>query len=79
VLVGAAGGVLGGGAAWLLATVNSAGLLPTKIDFLLEFPVSLKFVFQGLLIGVLVGFLGSVIPAWSAQKISVIEAFSKAG
>jgi putative ABC transport system permease protein len=78
-LVGAAGGMIGGGAAYLLATLNSADCLPMRIEFLVEFPVGLKFVFQGLLVGMLVGFVGSVIPAWSAQKISVIEAFSKAG
>ena len=79
VLVGAAGGVLGGTLAYGLATLNSSGWLPVRSDFLLEFPVGGKFIFQGFLVGIFVGFVGSVIPAWTAQKIGVIEAFSKAG
>ena len=79
VLVGAAGGVLGGGLAYGIAALNASGYLGARSGFLLEFPVGLKFVFQGLLVGTCVGFVGSVIPAWTAQKIRVIEAFSKVG
>lgn len=79
VLVGAAGGMLGGALAYAAAALNSSGWLAVRSSFLLEFPVGGKFVFQGLLVGIVVGFVGSVIPAWTAQKIRVIEAFSKVG
>ena len=79
VLVGAGGGAVGAGAAWFLGVLNSVGWFPKRIEFLIEFPVSASFIVQGLVVGMIVGFVGSVIPAWTAQKISVIEAFSKAG
>lgn len=75
-LVGAAGGLLGAGCTYLLSLLNSLGRLPVRIDFLLQFPIPPKFVLHGLVIGALVAFLGSIVPALHARRVHVVEAFS---
>ena len=75
-LVGAASGLLGAGSTYLLSLLNSLGRLPVRIDFLLQFPIPLKFVLHGLAIGALVAFFGSIIPAFHARRVRVVEAFS---
>lgn len=78
-MVGALGGVLGAGFAYTLTLLNRFDYLPTRIDFLVQFPVAPHYILHGLLVGAAVGFLGSIVPAWHAQKVKVIEAFSNAG
>lgn len=78
-VVGAAGGALGAGLAYAASVLNVFDQLPTRVDFLLQFPVSGHLVFQGMLIGAAVGLAGSIFPAWKAQGVNVIEAFSNAG
>ncbi len=79
VAVGAGGGLLGAGLAYAFTWLNSAGQLPFRIDFLVEFPVPAKFILHGFVVGALVGFAGSVIPALGTRKVRVAEAFSDAG
>ena len=79
VTVGAIGGLLGAGFTYVASALNLAGQFPLRIDFLLQFPVPAKFLLHGLVVGTLVGFIGSIIPAWNAQKIQVAEAFSNVG
>ena len=77
--VGAAGGLLGAGLAYLISVLNMAGQLPLRIDFLVQFPIPPRFILHGLLVGAAVGFIGSAVPAGMAQKVRVVEAFSNAG
>jgi putative ABC transport system permease protein len=77
--VGMAGGALGAGLAYGLSALNSAGHLPVRVDFLGQFPVSPLYILHGLAVGGAVGFLGSVVPAWQARKVRVVEAFSNEG
>jgi putative ABC transport system permease protein len=79
IVVGAAGGLLGAGLAYLVSVLNMAGQLPIRIDFLVQFPIPPRFILHGLLVGAAVGFIGSAVPAWMAQKVRVVEAFSNAG
>lgn len=79
IVVGAAGGLCGAGLSCLVSALNAAGHLPTRIDFLMQFPIEVKFVLHGLLVGGAIGFLGSVLPARSAFKVRVAEAFSNVG
>jgi putative ABC transport system permease protein len=76
VTVGAASGLLGAGLAFVISTLNASGDLPVRIAFLLEFPIPAKFMLHGFVVGALVGFAGSVIPAWHARKVRVAEAFA---
>jgi len=77
--VGMFGGLLGSSLAYGASVLNAARQLPWQIDFLLQFPIPVKFIVHGLVVGAGVGFLGSAVPAWSAQKVQVVEAFSHAG
>jgi putative ABC transport system permease protein len=79
VALGAAGGLFGAGVTYLISALNASGRLPTRLAFLVQFPVEPQSIWQGLLVGCLVGFVGSVIPAYKAQKIQVAEAFANVG
>jgi len=79
VTVGALGGLFGAGLAWGASVLNLAGYFPMRIDFLLQFPIPARFLLHGFVVGALVGFLGSIIPAWNARKVQVVEAFSNVG
>ncbi len=79
VVVGAVSGMAGAGLAFGFSELNLAGYLPFTESFLLEFPVPAKFVWHGLALGTLIGFLGSALPAWGAKKVKAVEAFADAG
>jgi len=76
VLVGGVSGTLGAAISYYFCELNTAGQLPFRIDYLLHFPVTSDYVPYGLVIGVLVGFAGSVLPALSARNVHVAEAFA---
>lgn len=77
VLLGAISGCLGAGLACTLSALNAAQSLPFTLSVLLEFPVSPSFIVHGIVLGALVGFAGSAIPAWTARKTRVAEVFSQ--
>lgn len=77
--IGAAGGVLGAGLAYGVSALNAAGRLPMRVEFLLQFPIPPKFIVHGLVIGILVAFVGSIVPALNARRVRVVEAFSSVG
>lgn len=77
--VSALSGTLGAALAFGFSELNLAGGLPFSESFLLQFPVPAKFVWHGLVVGGLVGLLGSVLPAWRAQKVKAVEAFTNPG
>jgi hypothetical protein len=52
-------------------------LSPVSVQFLLTCPIPLSFVTDGFLMGAGVGFLGSIVPAWNAPKVRVVDVFSK--
>jgi putative ABC transport system permease protein len=72
-IVGGLGGALGGLLAFLLSSVD----LPVKMPALLQLSVTAEAIPIDMLLGTVVGFLGSVIPAWNARNIKVTEVFSK--
>lgn len=76
-LVGLIGGGVGATLTYLVSWLNSQGMLPYEIPFLVMFPVPPIFIPYGFLLGASVGFLGSVVPAWNAPKVRVVDVFSK--
>jgi putative ABC transport system permease protein len=78
-LIGAVSGFVGTALAWLCSTLAVRGVLPniraTRIFF--TFPIPEEIIFLGALIGILVGFAGSVVPAWNARKVKVSDVFAK--
>jgi putative ABC transport system permease protein len=79
VLVGASGGLVGALLAWGCSTLALSGLLPspgfTRLFHL--FPIPASALGWGVLVGALVGFAGSVIPAWNARGVKVSDVFAK--
>lgn len=78
-VVSVVGGMAGAGLALGFSELNLAGYLPFSASFLLEFPVPAKFILHGMVVGALVGFLGSALPAWQAKKVKAVEAFADPG
>ena len=76
VLLGAISGTVGATLAWILSRLNASGCLWPKIGILTLFPVPLILVVYGLLIGAAVGFLSSLLPAWSIRRLRVTEVFA---
>ena len=72
-IVGGVGEALGGLLAFILSSIN----LPIKLPTLLQMSVKAWAIPLDLVLGIVVGFLGSVIPAWNARNIKVTEVFSK--
>jgi putative ABC transport system permease protein len=79
VLVGAASGLLGTGLTWGCSALALSGLLPpsgfTQLFYL--FPIGAEALLWGGLLGALVGFAGSVVPAWNARGVKVSDVFAK--
>jgi putative ABC transport system permease protein len=79
VLVGAGSGLVGTALAWGCSSLALAGLLPfpgvTQLFHL--FPVRAEAVPWGLVLGALVGFAGSAVPAWNARGVKVSDVFAK--
>jgi putative ABC transport system permease protein len=77
-LVGAVSGLFGATAAWLCSTLAIQGWLPPAITALfLMFPIAASTIAWGMGLGALVGFAGSMIPAWNARKVKVSDVFAK--
>lgn len=76
-LVGLIGGGVGATLTYLTSWLNGQGMLPYEIPFLVLFPVPPVFIAYGFLLGAAVGFLGSVVPAWGAPNVKVVDVFSK--
>jgi ABC-type antimicrobial peptide transport system permease subunit len=76
-LVGAASGALGATLAFGLSALNATDQLPFSISYLKSFPVTHHAIIQGLLVGGLVGFAGSLIPAWNARNVKAAEVFAR--
>ena len=49
------------------------------IDYLVQSPVTAEYIPYGMVLGALVGFAGSFIPAWNARKVQVASVFSAGG
>jgi putative ABC transport system permease protein len=79
VLVGAASGMIGTTLTWVGSTLALAGLLPSPglTRMFAMFPIRPEAILWGVLLGALVGFAGSVIPAWHARGVRVADVFSK--
>ncbi len=79
VLIGAASGAIGTTLAWACSSVALSGLLPpsgfTRLFYL--FPIPIGTIWWGIPVGALVGFAGSIIPAWNARGIKVSDVFAK--
>ena len=79
VLVGAFSGLIGTGLAWGCSAFAESGALPlsgfTRLFSL--FPIRADALLWGVLLGALVGFAGSVIPAWNARSVKVSDVFAK--
>ncbi len=78
-LIGGVSGVFGGLVAWGISELANRQILPPNgmTSFLLLFPVHPSTVLNGFILGALVGFIGSAIPAWGARTVKVSEVFSK--
>jgi hypothetical protein len=68
---------LGAALAFGLSVLNAAGQLPLSIAYLKSFPVTHQSILHGLLVGGLVGFAGSMIPAWNARNVKAAEVFAR--
>ncbi len=79
VLVGAFSGLIGTGMAWgCSAFAESGGLPPSGFTRLFSlFPIGADALLWGVPLGALVGFAGSVIPAWNARGVKVSDVFAK--
>jgi putative ABC transport system permease protein len=78
-LIGAISGMFGAGLAWSCSALTLHGAMPVKpvAELCLMFPIPVKTVGLGIFLGALVGFLGSVFPAWTARKVKVSDVFAK--
>jgi putative ABC transport system permease protein len=79
VLIGAVSGAIGTTLAWSCSVLALSGLLPpsgfTRLFYL--FPIGMESIPWGMLVGAMVGFAGSIIPAWNARAIKVSDVFAK--
>ena len=74
-LIGLLGGLLSAGGAYVLVKAN--GGIPFPIAFFSKFFIAASSALWGLSFGVITAFLGSIMPAWSAQSVKAAEVFSK--
>lgn len=79
VLIGIASGAIGTTLAWACSAIALSGLLPpssfTRLFYL--FPIPIEAILWGMPVGALVGFAGSIVPAWNARSIKVSDVFAK--
>lgn len=75
VVVGIVGGLLGASLAYWLSGFSSSGHLGKAAEMLSQFPVSPAYILRGLVVGGIVGFAASAIPAWNVRKVQVAEVF----
>jgi putative ABC transport system permease protein len=78
-LVGAVSGFAGATAAWSFSALALHGLLqwPGITGLFMMFPIAATTIAWGTLMGALVGFAGSIVPAWNARKVRVSDVFAK--
>jgi putative ABC transport system permease protein len=78
-LVGAFSGLIGTSLAWgCSALAEGGGLSPSGFTRLFTlFPIRADALLWGVLLGALVGFAGSVVPAWNARGVKVSDVFAK--
>jgi len=78
-LVGGISGLLGTSIAWGCSQLALGGTLPTNeaTQFLTTFPVPDSALITGTALGLGIGFLGSILPAWSARSVKVTDVFAK--
>jgi len=78
-LIGGVSGFLGAGIGYLLSEQTAAGNIPVTdaTSFLLTFPVSSSCLIWGTLVGIFTGIASSIAPAWNAQRIRVVDVFSR--
>jgi putative ABC transport system permease protein len=78
-LVGALSGLLGAAAAWTGSTLAVRGVFPWPeiTGLFMMFPIAASTVAWGMVMGALVGFAGSIVPAWNARKVKVSDVFAK--
>ena len=77
-ILAAIGGVLGALATYLLFNGLSAATLGgnfTQVVFALKFSPSL--VLQGVILALVIGFVGGVFPAWRAARVPLLAAFKE--
>lgn len=79
VLVGAASGLAGTMFLWVCSAAALSGLVPssgfTRLFYL--FPIPFEAILWGLMLGALVGFAGSVLPAWNARGVKISDVFAR--
>jgi putative ABC transport system permease protein len=78
-LVGTVSGLAGAAAAWGASELAGRGLLPSSglTGLFLTFPIAPATLAWGMLMGAVVGFAGSIVPAWNARKVKVSDVFAK--
>lgn len=78
-LVGGLSGLAGALIAWGSSQLAAGGVLPSEgfAGFLTVFPVSDDTLMWGAVLGALVGFAGSALPAWNAREVKVSDVFSR--
>jgi putative ABC transport system permease protein len=78
-LIGAASGLFGASLAWICSTLAVGGIVTNSAvtRIFLLFPIQTGMLLWGVLMGALVGFAGSVVPAWSARAVKVSDVFAK--
>lgn len=78
-LIGGLSGLFGTGVVYGISKLTLDGILPVTAatSFMINFPVPLAVVGQGVLLGAMVGLCGSFFPALSARKVKVSEVFSR--
>lgn len=78
-LVGSLSGLFGAGLAWGCSALTLHQAMPIRAvaEICLMFPIPLSTVPLGMFLGGMVGFLGSVLPAWTARKVKVSDVFAK--
>jgi putative ABC transport system permease protein len=79
VLVGAASGLIGTGLACGCSALAEGGALPPSgfTQLFALFPIRPETLLWGVPLGALVGFAGSVAPAWNARGVKVSDVFAK--
>jgi putative ABC transport system permease protein len=78
-LIGAISGLAGTALTWLGSTLAVNGILPgaQAARIFLAFPIRAEIILWGALMGAIVGFAGSIVPAWNARRVKVSDVFAK--
>jgi putative ABC transport system permease protein len=74
-LVGGVSGAVSSGLTFVL--INALGGVDFRIAFFPAFPIPVHALWWGVVLGAGTGFMGSIMPAWSARTIKVSDVFAK--